>query len=60
MRRPVFEPAEHVLDLVPLAIKDTVVRDRLFAVGFRRDARRDAALGESVAEPVGVIAFVAE
>src|SRR3546814_5782096 len=57
---PVFEPAEHVLDLVPLAVEDTIMLDRLFAVGFRRDARRDAALGESLAEPVGVVALVAE
>ena len=31
---PVFDLAEHVLDLVPLSIEGAVVRDRDFAVGF--------------------------
>jgi hypothetical protein len=31
---PVFEPPEHVLDLVALAVKDTVVADGYFAVGL--------------------------
>jgi len=31
---PVFEFAEHVLDLVALAIEQFVVRDRDFSVGF--------------------------
>ncbi len=31
---PVFEPTEHVLDLVALAVKDTVVADGYFAVGL--------------------------
>ena len=57
---PVFQPAEHVLDLVPLAMERAVVRDGDFAVGLRRDARGDASLDVRVAEPVGVIATVAE
>ncbi len=52
---PVFEPAEHILDFVALAIERAVMFDRYFSIGFRRNARRDAALGESPAEPVGVI-----
>ena len=31
---PVLEPAEHVLDPVPLAIEDGIVRDRDLAVPF--------------------------
>ena len=57
---PVLEPSEHVLDLVALAIERAVVVDRLLAVGFGGDAGRDAAFGKGLAEPVGVIAFVAE
>jgi hypothetical protein len=57
---PVLEPTEHVFDLVTLAIENAVVPDRLFAVGSGRDAGRDAAFGESLAEPVGVIALIAE
>ena len=57
---PVLEPAEHVLDLVPLAIENAVMFDRLCAVGLRWDAGRDTPDGESLAEPVGVLALVAE
>ena len=48
---PVLEPSEHVLDLVPLAIECAIVVDRLLAIGFGRDARRDAAFGKGLAEP---------
>src|SRR5664279_4476507 len=43
-----------------LAIERAVMFDRYFSIGFRRNARRDAALGESPAEPVGVISLVGE
>ena len=39
---------EHVFDFVLLAIKCAIMFDRLFAVGFRRDAGRDATRGESL------------
>jgi hypothetical protein len=51
---------EHILDFVTLAIERAVMFDQYFSIGFRRNARRDAALGESLAEPVGVISLVAE
>jgi len=57
---PVLEPTEHVFDLVALAVQRSVVRDRDFAVGLGWDARRDAALAQRQAEPVRVIAPVAE
>ena len=57
---PVLEPSEHVLDFVPLAIEFAVVVDRLLAIGSGRYAGCDAAFGKGLAEPVGVIAFVAE
>lgn len=57
---PILELAEHVFDLVALAIENTVMFDQLFAVGLRWDARDDAAFGESLAKPVGVIALVTE
>jgi hypothetical protein len=31
---PIFEPAEHILDLVSLAIERLVVRDECFSIGF--------------------------
>ena len=40
---PILEPAEHVIDLVPLAIENAVMFDQLFAVGLRWDAGHDAA-----------------
>ena len=57
---PVLEPAEHVLDLVALAIEHAVVFDRYFSIGLGGDAGGDFALCESLAEPVGVVALVGE
>src|SRR5450631_754847 len=57
---PVLEPAKHILDFVTLAIERAVMFDRYFSIGFRRNARRDTALGESPAEPVGIISPVGE
>ena len=57
---PVLEPAEHALDLVVLTVKRSVVRDRHLTVGLRRDAGNDAAFVESIAEPVCIVALVAE
>jgi hypothetical protein len=59
-KSPVFESAEHILDFVSLAVERTVMFDRLFAVGFLRDASCDAPFGQSLTRPVGVIALVAE
>ena len=56
---PVFEPPEHDLDLVTLSVERSVVRDGDFAVALRRDAGGGSTLGESVAEPVGIITPVA-
>ena len=56
---PVFEPSEHVFDLVALFVEDGVMRDRGFAVRFGRNAGGDAALGEGGAEPVGVVICIA-
>jgi hypothetical protein len=57
---PVLEPAERIFDLVPLAMENTIMFDRLCAVGLGWDAGRDAPGRECLAEPVGVIALVAE
>lgn len=55
-----LEPTERVFDLVPLAIQNAVMFDRLFTVGLGWDTCRDAAHGKRLAEPVGVVALVAE
>ena len=57
---PVFEAAEHDLDLVALAVQLSVMRDSDLAVGLGRDAGLDAALGQGISEPVAVIAFVGD
>src|SRR3569623_1597895 len=57
---PVLEPAERIFDLVPLAIENAVMFDRLCAVGPRWDAGRDTPGRERLAEPVGVVALVAK
>ena len=56
----IFETAEHFFDSVPLAEEDSVVADRRLAVCSAWNAGRDAALLESFAEPVGVLASVGE
>ena len=57
---PVLEPAEHDLDLMALAIKDSVVRDGCFSLGARGDAGGNAPDGEGFSEPVGVVALVGQ
>ena len=49
---PVFEPAEHDLDLVALPVEDFVVVDRDFAVGLGGDAGNDTAVGKGLAAQV--------
>src|SRR3546814_18537695 len=48
---PILKPAEHVLDLVSLAIEQRIVRDRCLPVSLCRDAGGDAALRERLAKP---------
>ena len=57
---PVFEPSEHVFDLVALFVEDGVIGDGDLPIGFRGDAGDDAALGEVGAEPVGVVTLVGQ
>jgi hypothetical protein len=53
---PVLESDEHILNLVTLTVKHAVMFDRRFAIGF--DGISNIALGERLAELVGIIAFV--
>ena len=46
--------------MMPLTIERLVMRDRHLAIGYGRNAGDNAAVGESLAKPVGVIAPVAE
>ncbi len=55
----VLEPAEHVFDLVALAIERLVVLDWDLAVELGGDAGGAAPGGEGLAEPVGVVTSVA-
>ena len=57
---PVLDAPEGVLDLVALSIERLVVVDLDRSVGSGRDAGRDAACDQRSAEPVGVIAPVAQ
>jgi hypothetical protein len=57
---PVLEFAEHVLDPVPLSVERPVVWYLDFPVGFRGDAGLDLPVGEGIAKPVGVVAFVGQ
>src|ERR1700683_4600807 len=57
---PIFEPSEHVFDLVAPFVEDGVIGDGDLPIGFRGDAGDDAALGEVGAEPVGVVTLVGQ
>ena len=57
---PVLDFGEQVFDQVPLFVDRFVVVILDLAVGFWRDAGGDAARGQSAAEPVAVIAFIAQ
>jgi hypothetical protein len=57
---PVLDAAEHVFDFVSLPVEELVVFDGLFSVRLWGNAGLDTLDGEGVAEPVGVVTFVAE
>lgn len=57
---PVFEFSEHVLDLVAAFVERTIERDFGFTIGFWRNAGLDAARFERLAEPICIVALVAE
>ncbi len=57
---PVLEAAEHDLDAAAAPVAALVVSDRLIARSATWDARLDALDLESVSEPIGVVAAVAE
>ena len=57
---PVLELGEEVLDLVPLAIECLVVGKGFLPALRGRDARLDAPIGKSLAEPCAVIAPVGD
>lgn len=57
---PVIDPAEQVLDLVTLAVELLVVLVLGLAIGFGRNAGGNALAVERGAEPIAVIALVAE
>lgn len=55
---PILEAREHVFNAVALAVEGGIVRDDLLAAPARGDAGGDAPIGQSPAEPIGVIASV--
>ena len=57
---PVLETGEHVLDAITLSVERPVVGYMDPAIDFGGDAGGDAAFGERLAEPVGVMAPVGE
>ena len=57
---PVLEAGEHILDAMALPVERSVVGYMDPAIDLGRDAGGDASFGESIAEPVGVIAPVGE
>jgi hypothetical protein len=57
---PVLDACEHIFDAMALSIEDAIVRVLDFAGALGRDAGRDTALGECLAEPAGVIPPVAK
>ena len=56
----VLEFIEEALDEIALAVEGKVTGRRCLTVGFRRDHRSDFALGESVAERIGIVCLVTD
>lgn len=57
---PVLEAAEHAFDHVALVVGGTVVGVLDAAMAHGRDHGDGAALGEQIAQSIGVVAFVGE
>lgn len=57
---PVFKAGEEVLDLVALSIEPGVVTMLDLVLGMGRDARRDAAFFQGMAEGYGTVGAVGE
>ncbi len=57
---PILDPAEHVLDTVPLPIEDFVVVGRVASLLAWWNAGRNAFVFQSVAEPVGVVTTICQ
>ena len=57
---PVFQLTEHVLDFMAMVVERAILEDRHFAVRLRRNAGCNAAFGQGVAEPSGIVTSVAE
>lgn len=47
---PILEPGERVLDSVALPVEDWIVRMLCAVLGMRRNARRDAPIGQRLSE----------
>jgi hypothetical protein len=57
---PVLELGEHILDLVALTVEHFVIFQWLLTAFGRRDTWDCAVLGQTVAEPVAVIAAIGD
>lgn len=57
---PVFEAAEHTLDLVAVFVEFGVVFDRVLSMSASGDAGRDTLGGQGGAEPVAIVAPVSD
>ena len=57
---PVFEPGEHVLDLVALAVEDRIVCVLCAVLGMRRNAGGDAPVGQGLSEGGRTVGRVGE
>ena len=55
-----LQGVEEPLDEIALAVEGKVTGRRCLTVGFRRDHRSDFALGESVAERIGIVCLVTD
>jgi hypothetical protein len=55
-----LKSAEHVLDLVALAVEHSVMGYLHFPVGFRWDAGLDLTVGKGVSQPVGIVSLVGQ
>jgi len=57
---PVFEPAKHNFNFMPLFVEKFIIKNNFFPVLFGRDAGRDASIKQGLTKPGGIIATICQ
>ena len=55
---PIFEPAKHNFDFMPLFVEFFVIFSGLLSITFGRNAGNDSLVEQGIAEPISVVASI--